>query len=191
VTDLATPLLAVLVVLLLLVLYAVLIYNGLQRLRNDVRKAWSNIDVLLQQRASEVPNLVATVRGYTQHEEKVLAEVAQARAALLQASGVRAKGEASAQLTASLRSLFAVAEGYPQLQASANYLALQQRLSALEDSIADRREFYNDSVAAYNTRIASFPDMLVARRAGMAQPQPLFQAEEAARAAVRVDLSPR
>jgi len=189
--DAANVLLGVLVMLLLLAAYAVLIYNGLQRLRNDIGKAWSNIDVLLQQRASEVPNLVATVRGYTQHEEKVLTEVAQARAALLGASGVAAKGEASTQLTASLKTLFAVAEGYPDLKASTNFLALQLRLSALEDAIADRREFYNDSVTAYNTRIASFPDLLVARRAGMVEPKPLFQAEEAARPVVAVDLAKR
>lgn len=181
--------LAALLALAVLAAYAALIYNGLQRLRNDIGKAWANIDVLLQQRASEVPNLVATVRGYAQHEERVLTEVAQARAALLAAGTVEAKGAASAQLTQGLRSLFAVAEAYPQLKANESFLALQRRLTALETGIADRREFYNDSVTAYNTRIASFPDMLVARRAGMTQPQPLFQAEGPAREPVPVRLA--
>jgi LemA protein len=154
----------------------VLIYNGLVRLRNNVAKAWANIDVVLKQRSDEVPNLVSVVKGYAAHERAALQAVVDARAAGAAAARVEAKAEASATLTNALGALFAVAERYPDLKADQGYLALQRRLTALENEIAERREFYNDSVTAYNSRIKTLPDSLVARAAGLAEPQPLFVA---------------
>src|SRR5438874_5906007 len=121
----------------------VLIYNSLVRLQNNVAKAWANIDVLLKQRNDEVPNLVAVVKGYAAHEREALQAVVAARAATVAAGGVDAKATAHDDLTTALGALFAVAERYPDLKADASYLALQRRLTAIEDSIAERREFYN------------------------------------------------
>jgi LemA protein len=144
------------------VVYALAVFNGLVGLRNQIRKSWANIDVLLTQRADEIPNLVATVKGYMTHEQKTLIAVTEARVAYLKASSVAEKAGLNNELSGALKTLFAVAENYPELKASDNFLALQKRISGLENEIADRRELYNDSVTLYNTRIHSIPDLLVA-----------------------------
>src|SRR6202048_4906231 len=125
-------------------IYAVILYNGLVRLRNENDRAWANIDVLLKQRHDEIPNLVETVKGYMQHEQQTLVAVTQARAASRNAASVRQKAQADLMMTGALRGLFAVAENYPQLRANENFLKLQRRISELEERIADRREFFND-----------------------------------------------
>jgi LemA protein len=157
VTDLAVLLFVVGVLV-----YVVILYNELVRLRNDNDRAWANIDVLLKQRHDEIPNLVETVKGYMQHEEQTLLSVTQARAASMNAASISQKAQADLFTTEALRSLFAVAENYPQLKASGNFLKLQGRISELEERIADRREFFNDDVNTYNTRIGQIPEVFLA-----------------------------
>jgi LemA protein len=143
-------------------IYTVILYNGLIRLRNENDRAWANIDVLLKQRHDEIPNLVETVKGYMQHEQQTLLAVTQARTASINAASVGQKAVADLKMASALRGLFAVAENYPQLKANENFLKLQSRISELEERIADRREFFNDEVNTYNTRIAQIPEVFVA-----------------------------
>ena len=150
-------------------LYGIIIYNNLVALKHSVDKAWANIDVLLKQRHDELPKLVETCKGYMKHEQETLEKVMQARAAVAsarQVADVEALGPAETSLRAGLGNLFAVAEAYPDLKANESFHHLQQRISGLENDIADRREFYNDSVNANNVRIEQFPDVLVARNLG-------------------------
>jgi LemA protein len=161
--------------------YAVVVYNGLVRLQNEIGRAWANIDVLLKQRHDEIPNVVACVKGYMDHERQTLEAVTQARAASINASSIPQKAQADVLLTGALRSLFVVAEGYPQLKADQNFLALQMRISELEERIADRREFFNDGVNTYNTRISQFPDLCMAKVMKLS-PREMFRASEQERA---------
>ncbi len=152
-----------------LALYVVLIYNNLVRLKHNVSQAWSNIDVLLKQRHDELPKLVETCKQYMKHEREVLEKVTQARAEVgkaREAGNVDALGVAETHLRAGLMSLFAVAENYPELKANENFQHLQNRISQLEAQIADRREYYNDTVNANNVRIEQFPDAVIARTFG-------------------------
>src|SRR6202161_864777 len=142
--------------------YVVILYNELGRLRNDNDRAWANIDVLLKQRHDEIPNLVETVKGYMQHEQQTLLAVTQARAASMNAASIGQKAQADLMMTVALRGMFAVVENYPQLKANENFLKLQMRISELEERIADRREFFNDDVNTYNTRIGQIPEVFVA-----------------------------
>ena len=144
------------------VVYAIILYNGLVRLRNENDRAWANIDVLLKQRHDEIPNLVETVKGYMQHEQQTLIAVTQARAASMNAASISQKAVADLKMANALRGLFAVAENYPQLKANESFLKLQARISEIEERIADRREFFNDDVNTYNTRIAQIPDVFIA-----------------------------
>jgi LemA protein len=144
------------------VIYIVILYNELVRLRNENDRAWANVDVLLKQRHDEIPNLVETVKGYMQHEQQTLLAVTQARAASMNAASIGQKATADLQMTGALRGLFAVAENYPQLKANENFLKLQTRISELEERIADRREFFNDDVNTYNTRIGQIPEVFLA-----------------------------
>ncbi|MGI9245339.1 MAG: LemA family protein [Steroidobacteraceae bacterium] len=146
--------------------YFVRIYNGLVTLRENVRKAWANIDVLLSQRHDELPKLVETCKRYMQYEQQTLERVMQARSALFNAQGrsdVTAVGAAEGQLRQGLGQLFALAENYPELKADQGFRHLQTRISELEEAIADRRELYNETVNLNNIRIRTFPDLLVAR----------------------------
>jgi LemA protein len=169
-------------------IYAIILYNELVRLRNDNDRAWANIDVLLKQRHDEIPNLVACVKGYMEHERQTLEAVTRARAASMNAASIPQKAQADLWLTGALRSLFAVAENYPDLKANQNFLALQNRISELEERIADRREFFNDDVNTYNTRIAQLPEVFLARVMGL-KPRQLFQANEQDRQRVDVKLA--
>jgi LemA protein len=144
----------------------VLLYNSLVRLENNIEKAWSNIDVLLKQRADEIPRLIDTVKGYMKFEKNVIQDVTDARTQILNARSVPEKAEADYITTGALKSLFAVAENYPDLKASENFLKLQKRISEIEDHIADRREFYNDSVNIFNIRIKQIPYIFISRRLG-------------------------
>lgn len=146
--------------------YAVVIYNNLVSLKHNVAKAWSNIDVLLKQRHDELPKLVEVCKQYMQYEQETLEKVMLARSqvAVAQRSGdMKALGEAEGLLRMGLGNLFAVAEAYPDLKANESFQHLQGRISGLENTIADRREFYNESVNVNNIRIEQFPDLLVAR----------------------------
>lgn len=146
-------------------LYFILIYNGLIRLRHNIDKAWSNIDVLLKQRHDEIPKLVQVCRQYQRFEQHTLVKIVEARARVYNAGekhDVSALGRAETQLRSGLDRLFALAEAYPDLQANQHFLQLQIRITALENSIADRREWYNEAVNLYNIGIEQFPDLMVA-----------------------------
>ncbi len=148
------------------ILYAIVIYNNLVSLKHAVTKSWSNIDVLLKQRHDELPKLVETCKQYKDFEQETLEKVMQARAAAQsarQAGDVAGVGKAESAMRLGLGNLFAVAEAYPELKANQSFQQLQARITGLENSIADRREFYNDSVNANNVRIEQFPDLLIAR----------------------------
>jgi LemA protein len=146
----------------LLGILVVLGYNRLVRLRNEVDTGWANIDVQLQRRADLIPNLVETVRGYASHERGVFDEVTRARSALQQAGTPGAAAEANAGLTVALGRLFAVAEAYPDLKASENFLRLQDDLTDTEDKISAARRYYNATVMRFNTMVQSFPWLLFA-----------------------------
>jgi LemA protein len=164
------------------------IYNGLVRGRLRTREAWSGIDVQLKRRASLVPNLVETVKGYAAHERETLENVTKARARLDQAGTPGQAAEANNMLTQTLRSLFAVSERYPDLKANQNFLHLQRELADIEEKIAYARQFYNTNVLAYNTSTEVFPSVLFANLFGF-KPAEFFQAEDEAREDVRVSFS--
>lgn len=146
--------------------YGVSIYNGLVRLRNNIDKAWGNIDVLLKQRRDELPKLVETCKGYMKHERELFEKIVTARAAYFQAQTTDAKTNAENAISHALKSIFALAENYPDLKANTSFAQLQTRISGLENSIADRREFFNDSVNLYNISIQQFPAVLAANSLG-------------------------
>jgi LemA protein len=149
-----------------LALYGIVIYNSLVSVKHNVSKAWANIDVLLKQRHDELPKLVEVCKQYRDFEQTTLQRVMEARSKVLGASqsqDVFALGKAETALRGSLANLFAVAEAYPELRSNEQFLNLQERISALESAIADRREFYNESVNINNVRIEQFPDLIVAR----------------------------
>ena len=168
----------------LLVIYTVSIYNHLVRLKHNVSKAWSNIDVLLKQRHDEIPKLVETCKQYMKYEQETLEKVMQARSQVAQArqnQDVPGLGMAEGALRMGLGQLFALAEDYPELRANENFQHLQTRISTLENTIADRREFYNESVNINNIGIEQFPDIIVARLFGFGARDLLeFEATEVA-----------
>ena len=152
--------------LMAIIAYVVGTYNMLVRLANNIDKAWSNIDVILKQRHDELPKLVQVCNSYMTHERETLESVTKARNAYSTGANIDEKAKAENQLVGALGRLFAVAEQYPDLKANQEFLAIQQRISALESTIADRREFYNDSVNLYNIAIEQIPTMWVAQQAG-------------------------
>ena len=139
------------------------IYNGLVEMKNNIGRSWANIDVLLKQRHDELPKLVKTCEAYMQHERAVFDRLSEARGALAKARSVGERAQAEGALTQALGQFFAVAENYPDLKANQSFLSLQSRISQLENAIADRREFYNDTVTLFNTRIEQIPDAWVAQ----------------------------
>ncbi|MBI4025599.1 MAG: LemA family protein [Verrucomicrobia bacterium] len=177
-----------LLVVIVLVVYAVSLYNSLVRLRNQNEKAWSNIDVLLKQRADMLPNLVETCKGYMQHERGTFEAVTNARSSWQRASTRGEQIEANNQIAGALKSLFAVAENYPELKANQNFLQLQATIQQIENQIAVRRESYNDAANVFNTTIQQFPNLIVARMLAY-QPAPYFKVEEADRAAPKVSFA--
>jgi LemA protein len=161
--------------------YFVGIYNGLVGLRENIKVAWANIGVLLKQRHDELPKLIETCKRYMQFEQETLEKVMRARASVDQASAsgnVAAVGSAEQQLRSGVTRLFAVAESYPDLKSDATFKQLQGRITALEESIADRRELYNDQVNLNNIRVTVFPDVLIAQQFGFRPAQLLEFAEE-------------
>ena len=173
-----------LAILVVVVVYAIIIYNHLVNLKHAVSKAWSNIDVLLKQRHDELPKLVETCKQYMQYEQETLEKVMQARNAVYSANqnhDLAALGIAESQLRMGMGQLFAVAENYPDLKANDSFNHLQTRISDLANSIADRREFYNEAVNNNNVRIEQFPDVIVARFMNFKAAELLqFSAEETA-----------
>jgi LemA protein len=161
------------------------IYNGLVALKNAVARAWANIDVLLKQRHDELPKLVSTCEGYMQHERAVFDQLSEARGAVVKAKGVGERAEAEGKLTQSLGQFFAVMEAYPDLKANQGFLQLQSRISELENQIADRREYYNDTVTTFNTRIQQIPDSMVAGWLALS-PAELFKVADSDRQDVQI-----
>jgi LemA protein len=176
------------VILLILVLWIVGMYNGLARARLRCREAWSGIDVQLKRRSSLIPNLVETVKGYAAHEKDTFENVTRARAMLDNAKGPKEAAQADNMLQGALRSLFAVAEAYPDLKANQNFLELQRELTDTEDKIAYARQFYNTNVANYNTRIVTVPSSMIAGMFSFA-PEEFYEAEEEARQDVKVSFT--
>jgi len=170
--------------------YAVNIYNTLVRLSNNIDKAWSNIDVMLKQRHDELPKLVQVCNSYMAHERETLESVTKARSAYSRSTSVDEKAQAENQLTNALGRLFAVAEQYPDLKANQEFLNVQQRISALESTIADRREFYNESVNLYNIRIEQIPAVWVAQQIGY-RARPLLAVTQADRQDVHLAFAHR
>jgi LemA protein len=176
-----------LVVVIGLVLFLVLAYNGLIRSRNQVENAWSQIDVQLKRRLDLVPNLVETVKGYAAHEKETLDAVITARnAAMAAPSTPAAQAGPDTMLTGALRQLFALSEAYPDLKANQNFLALQEELTATEGRVAYARQFYNDSVLTYNTKIEQIPTVFIAKPLKFERRE-YFEADEAARTAPTVE----
>ena len=178
---------AVLIILIVLVvvlaLVGIVLYNGLVRSKNQVENAWSQIDVQLKRRLDLVPNLVETVKGYAEHERATLAAVIEARNAAIAAPDTPAdQAQADNMLTGALRQIFALGEAYPELKANQNFLALQEELTATEGRVAYARQFYNDSVLTYNTKIEAVPTNVVANMLNYSKRE-YFEADEAAREA--------
>ncbi len=169
----------------LLVLYVILSYNRLVKLRNRIANAWAQIDVQLRRRYDLIPNLVETVKAYAKHERETFEAVTQARSQAISAQGVAAQAAAENMITSALKSLFAVAEAYPELKANENFLALQEELTATEGRIAYARQFYNDSVLQMNTKVQSFPSNLIANMFGFREHE-YFEADDTSRGPVSV-----
>jgi LemA protein len=149
-------------IVVLLVIVTIALYNSLVQLRNRIDAAWAQIDVQLKRRYDLIPNLVETVKGYATHERETLEKVTQARNMAVGAEGPEQQAQAENMLTGALKSLFAVSEAYPDLKANQNFLALQEELTGTEGKIAYARQYYNDQVYKYNTKIQTFPSMLIA-----------------------------
>jgi len=171
-----------------LVGYALSIYNGLVSLKNNIARSWSNIDVLLKQRHDELPKLVKTCEAYMLHERAVFQRLSEAREGLLKARTIPERAQAEGGLTQALGQFFAVAEAYPDLKANQNFGQLQNRISELENQIADRREFYNDTVTTFNIRIQQLPDKVVADWCRY-QAAELFKVTEADREDVEINFA--
>ena len=178
-------LIAIVVIVLGIGGWLVSVYNMMVKLRNMVQNSWAQIDVQLKRRFDLVPNLVETVKGYAAHEKEVLEKVTQARSMVQSAQSIEQRQQAENYLTNTLRSLFAVAEAYPQLKANDNFIDLQRQLSELEEKIAFARQFYNDTTMKYNTMIQSFPTNLLAGMFGF-QALPYFEVDDVQRQAVQV-----
>ncbi|HUP19289.1 MAG TPA: LemA family protein [Gemmatimonadota bacterium] len=168
--------------------WLIVTYNGLVTLRNQLQNAWAQIDVQLKRRYDLIPNLVETVKDYMQYEQDVLTQVTQARAAAVSAQGPAEQARAENVLTGALRQLFAVVENYPELKANENVMALQEELTSTENRISFARQFYNDNVMRFNTRLQTFPTNLVAGLLGFTAREFFATDDEAEREPVKVDL---
>lgn len=176
----------ILIIVLLVLVGVVGLYNSLVKLRNRVKNAWSQIDVQLNRRTDLIPNLVETVKGYASHERGVFERVTQARSAVMSAQTVKENQDANNMLTGALKSLFAVAENYPDLKANQNFLELQQQLAETEDKIAYSRQFYNDTVLMFNNKCQMFPSNLIASIFNFEEAE-FFEVEESARSVPKVE----
>jgi LemA protein len=174
----------------LMLLYLIAIYNRLVRLRALVREGWSGIDVQLRRRADLIPNLVSTVKGYATHERELIEAVTVHRTDAVSAKGVGATAQADAQISGMLGRLVAVAEAYPELKADANFRQLQDQLAEVEDELSGARRYYNATVRDLNTRIESFPDVLVAGPFGFKAEEPYTETDTAVRSAPQVSFTP-
>ena len=178
-----------LLLLLALILIAVVMYNGLVQSRNKVKNAWSQIDVQLQRRFDLIPNLVEAVKGYMGHEKDTLTKVTELRSSWANATTINEKAELDNQLSGALKTIMAISENYPELKANQNFSELQEELRSTENKISYARQFYNDSVTMYNTKLEVVPTNLIASMFNF-QPEELFKTDsEEARQNVKVDFS--
>lgn len=184
----ATQIWVVVGILGLLVLYVWSLYNGLITESTQIDEAWGQIDIQLKRRADLIPNLVETVKGYAKHEKTVFTDVTRARTALMKAETPADSARANDMLTGALKSLFAVAEAYPQLKANENFVHLQKEISDTEDKVAYARQFYNTQLMEYNLKVKVFPNTLFAGMFGFKEKQ-FFKADEAERKGVKVTFS--
>ncbi|MGH7570488.1 MAG: LemA family protein [Gemmatimonadota bacterium] len=168
--------------------WGIVTYNALVGLRNQLENAWAQIDVQLKRRYDLIPNLVEAVKDYMQFEQDVLTKVTEARAQAASATGPAEQGRAENVLTGALRQLFAVVENYPELKANENVMSLQEELTGTEDQIASARQFYNENVRVFNTRIQTFPTNLIAGMLGFAAREFFATGDDAEREPVKVDL---
>lgn len=182
------PIIAIIVILIILISYFFTIYNGLIHVKNNLKKSWSNIDVLLMQRSDEIPKLLTTIKAFVKHEKNMIDKVLESREHYLGANSVGEKAVADNEMSGALKSLFALAENYPDLRSNENFIQFQSRISSLEDDIADRREFYNDSVNNYNIRIESMPDVFIANSMGLKEEE-MFEVPESKKQDVEIDFS--
>ncbi len=169
----------------LVLLYVIVTYNALVRLRNRIQNAWAQIDVQLRRRYDLIPNLVETVKGYAKHERDTLEAVTEARAHAINAQGPVEQARAENMITGALKSLFAVSEAYPDLKANQNFLALQEELTGTEGRISYARQYYNDAVLRLNTKIQSFPSNILAGMFGFKEHE-YFEADDTSRGPVSV-----
>ena len=176
----------IVILVVVLIGYVVLTYNGLVSMRNRIENAWAQIDVQLKRRYDLIPNLVETVKGYAAHERETLEAVIQARNAAMAAQGPQEQAQAENVITGALKSLFAVAEAYPDLKANQNFLELQEELTGTEGRIAYARQFYNDTVLRYNTRIQTFPPAIIASLFKFSERE-YFETDDESRGPVTVD----
>jgi LemA protein len=165
--------------------YFLSLYNGLVEMKNNISRSWANVDVLLKQRHDELPKLVSTCEAYMQHERAVFDKLSEARGAVARATTVAQRADAEGQIGRALTGFMAVAENYPTLKADQGFRSLQQRISELENQIADRREFYNDVVTLFNTRLESIPDSWVAQGMQLVHAE-LFKVADADREDVKI-----
>jgi LemA protein len=175
----ALSLIIILAIIVILILWMFGMYNGLVRMRNQVRNAWSQIDVQLKRRHDLIPNLVETARGYMKHERETLEAITKARNLAVQANGVAEQGKAEGQLNEAISRFLVVVENYPDLKASQNFLALQEELTTTENKVSFSRQFYNDQVQRFNTKIESVPTNIMANMFNFKQAE-FFEIEVAA-----------
>ncbi len=181
--------LVVLVIVVVLVALFVGMYNSLVQLRNKAENAWSQIDVQLQRRFDLIPNLVEAVKGYMTHEQDTLAKVTELRTSWANASTVNEKAELDNQLSGALKTIMAVSEAYPDLKANTNFMELQEELRSTEDKIGYSRQFYNDSVTIYNTKLQVIPTNIIAGICGFKEKELFKTTSEEAKQSVKVDFS--
>ena len=163
------------------------VYNGLIQVKENIKKSWANIDVLLMQRSDEIPKLIKVLKSFVKHEKKMFDNILDARTTYLGANSVSEKADADNQMSEALKSVFALSEAYPELGSNDNFLKLTERISGLENEIADRRELYNESVNNYNIRIQSLPDMFIANTLGLPQ-EVMFKVDENKKKDIDIDL---
>ena len=163
------------------------IYNGLIHVKENIKKSWANIDVLLMQRSDEIPKLIKVLKSFAKHEKKMFDNVMVARKSYLGANSITEKADADNQISDALKSVFALSEAYPELRSNENFLNLQDRISGLENEISDRRELYNESVNNYNIRIQSLPDVVIANAMGLDQEE-MFQVHNLKKKDIDIDL---
>ena len=163
------------------------VYNGLIHVKENIKKSWANIDVLLMQRSDEIPKLIKVLKSFVKHEKTMFDNVMDARKSYLGANSIPEKADADNQISDALKSVFALSEAYPELRSNDNFLNLQDRISGLENEIADRRELYNESVNNYNIRIQSLPDVVIANAMGLDQEE-MFKVEDSKKKDVEINL---